>query len=162
MAFGYCVDYLPVTKSVSVPNRPNQRRRTTVSFRLTPLQKLFPFPTDPTNGDGRQYRLGYLPLTKSVSAPNRPNQWRRTTVSFRLPPCYSPCSPSKPKAFQVSSPCLQPKGALYILLGGVHVWGYVPLMPSPSLHCSPPPLPNPCIMILLLQSKEPNSDAQNM
>jgi len=40
----------------------------------------------------------------------------------------------KVEARQGSLQCLQPKGALYILLGGVHVWGYVPLTPSQPLH----------------------------
>jgi hypothetical protein len=69
----------------------------------------------------------------------------------------------KPEAFQVSPQCLQTKDALYILPGGVHVWGYVPLVPSPPLHFFfTPPFPNPYLMIPLLQSKATNSDVQNM
>jgi hypothetical protein len=101
------------------------------------LQKEFPFPTDPTDGDERQHHLGY-PLLLSM-------------FSF------------KPEAFQVSPQCLQTTDALYILPGGVHVWGYVPLLPGPPLHFFfTSPFPNPYIMIPLLQSKATNSDVQNM
>ena len=102
------------------------------------------------------YHVSYLPVTKSVSLPNRPNQWRWTTVSFRLALCYSPCSPSNWKHFKFHLSAYNSIARYIYSTRRSTCLGVCTTCAksTSSLSPLPPPMPNPCIMIPLLQSKQ--------